>query len=293
MNRAPTIAGIGEVLWDKFPNADRPGGAPANFAFHANQLGMEAIIVSRVGSDADGVRLLDQLQGHGLCTDYIQVDPVHATGTVTVELKHGQPSYIINGPVAWDFMEITAGLKEILPRLNAICFGTLAQRHAISRRTIEEIITLCSKVDLRLFDINLRQSFHSPEVIDFGLRHSTVLKLNDDEVIHIGELFGWKTDAGEIVAKLFDRYPLEVIALTKGAKGCELHARSDVVRSSAVPVECIDAVGAGDAFSAMLAVGLLRKMPLSELADQCNRVGGYVAGKAGAMPKLPMALTGI
>ncbi len=291
MNRsAPLVAGIGEVLWDKFPDVDRLGGAPANFVFHAAQLGAQARIVSRIGCDPGGSELRRQLEGRGVSTEYLQTDAVQPTGTVLVRLQDGQPNYTIMAPVAWDFLELTGDLKQLASRLDAICFGTLAQRNTVSQETIRWAVTSCPKTALRLFDINLRQSFYTNEIIEFGLRHATVLKLNADELACVGRLYAWETRPENIIGRLFQHFPLEWIALTRGAEGCELHAREQTVRSPAVPVKCVDAVGAGDAFSAMLAVGLLKKLPLQEIADRCNRIGAYVVSQAGAMPELPAEL---
>jgi fructokinase len=280
------VAGIGEILWDRFPDGDRLGGAPANFAFHTGQLGASSRVVSRIGADADGHRLAALLDRQGISREFLQTDPEHATGTVEVTLRQDQPSYEIKAPVAWDFLELTSELKSFAGSLDALCFGTLGQRHAVSRRTIKNILQLCPPTTLRIFDINLRQEFYDREVIEFGLRHATVLKLNGDEQIAIGRLFGWTP--AYVIAAILNTYPVRWIAVTKGAEGCEIHTRDDSVQAPAVAVETVDTVGAGDAFSAALALGLLVGRPLEDIAAQANRVGSFVAGKAGAMPPLPL-----
>ena len=281
------VAGIGEVLWDRFPDGDRLGGAPANFTFHAGQLGATARIVSRIGRDADGNRLAGLLEKRGLSGEFLQRDPAHPTGLVRVKLQDGQPSYVIESPVAWDFLELTDDLKKLAAGLDAVCFGTLAQRHPVSRRTIQEFVRLCPKTTLRLFDINFRQNFFSPETIEFGLSQATALKLNGDELVQLAGLFGWPTQAETALAEIFNRYPVEVIALTHGADGCEIRTRGQAVRAKTPKITCVDAVGAGDAFSAALVTGLLANQPLEKIAEQANRVGAYVASRAGAMPELP------
>ena len=283
-HRPPLVAGIGEVLWDKFPDGDRLGGAPANFAFHAAQLGAQARVVSRIGCDPDGERLGLELRRRGLSTEYLQTDAAHPTGTVLVQVEAGQPTYTITPSVAWDFLEPTAALQNLAPQLDAICFGTLAQRNSVSRDTIRQVIAACRADALRLFDINLRQTFYTRDDIEFGLSHATVLKLNAEELAVMGRMYGCQTD---VTDRLFERFPLDLIAVTRGAQGCELHTRRETVNSAGLPVQCVDAVGAGDAFSAMLALGLLKKLSLQEIADRCNRIGAHVASQPGAMPQLP------
>lgn len=282
------VAGIGEILWDRFPDGDRLGGAPANFAFHAGQLGATSRIISRIGRDADGDRLAGLLEERDLSGDYLQRDPVYPTGIVRVELNQGQPSYVIESPVAWDYLELTDELKSFASRLDAICFGTLAQRNAASRGTIQEIIRLTSPNTLRVFDINLRQDFYTREIVEFGLSQASVVKCNDEEVSRLAELCGWQRRTEVVVSEIFKNYPVQWIAITKGAEGCEIHARDKMVRAVAPTVNCVDAVGAGDAFSAALVMGLLANRPLDEIACHANRVGAYVASQPGAMPRLPL-----
>ena len=281
------VAGIGELLWDRFPDCDRLGGAPANFAFHAGQLGATARIVSRLGRDADGDRLIESLAQRKLATEFIQRDASHPTGVVRVEIKEGQPAYVIESPSAWDYLELTDELKKLASTLDAVCSGTLAQRNSVSQRTIQEFVRLCPKKALRLFDINLRQNFSTRETIEFGLSHATALKLNGDELRRVAALFGWPSTGRETLTTIFKIFPLEWIAVTLGAEGCEIHTRDKIVRARAPKITCVDAVGAGDAFSAALVTGLLSHLPLETIAEQANRVGAYVASQSGAMPSLP------
>jgi fructokinase len=284
------VAGIGEVLWDRFPDGDRLGGAPANFAFHAGQLGAAAQIVSRIGRDADGDRLAGLLEKRGLPVESLQRDSAHPTGLVRVELRDGQPSYVIESPAAWDFLELTDDLKKLAASLDAVCFGTLAQRHSVSRRTIQDFIRLCPSESLRLFDLNFRQNFFTPETIEFGLWHATALKLNGEELVQLARLAGWPAETEAALGEIFRRYPVKLIALTHGADGCEIRTRGQKVRAQTPKITCVDAVGAGDAFAAALVTGLLADQPLEKIAEQANRVGAYVASQAGGMPELPPEL---
>ncbi len=291
MDHRPVIVGLGEVLWDRFPEADRLGGAPANFAFHAAQLGARARIVSRIGRDPDGARLGQALADQDVSRDHLQIDPVHPTGTVLIQLRDGQPAYEIPAPAAWDFLEWTPDLEQLAAQADAVSFGTLAQRNPVSRATIRQFVRSTPATALRLFDINLRQSFYSREVIEFGLAHATVVKLNGDELGVVARLFNWPADAGALAARAREIFGVRGIALTLGAGGCELYFEGAAVRSVPPPIECRDAVGAGDAFSAALILGLLGGEPLQSVADRANEVGAFVASQSGAMPRLPEALS--
>jgi fructokinase len=286
----PRVVGLGEVLWDRFPAGDLLGGAPANFAFHAGQLGARSRIVSRIGQDPDGDRLSGELARRGLALDGLQRDPGHPTGVVWVQVSEGQPSYTIAPDAAWDFLEMTAEWELLAAETEAVCFGTLAQRHPVSRKTIQEFVRRCPAGALRVFDLNFRQAFYDRASVTFGLEQARVLKLNGDELVRVAEIFGWKPEPEAAMGQLFRQFPLQLIALTKGAAGCELRTREQTITSAAPPVQCRDAVGAGDAFSATLVMDLLRGRPLQAAADHANRVGAYVASQAGAMCEIPREL---
>lgn len=290
----PVVVGIGEILWDRFPDGDRLGGATANFAFQAGQLGAKAQVVSRLGQDADGDRIRQQLTEAGISLQYLQQDARHPTGTVIVELADGQPTYTITQHVAWDYLETTTPLIDLAAHVDAVCFGTLAQRHSVSRETIQEFVERCPERSIRLFDINLRQHFFDRATLQFGLKVATVLKLNADELLALPKLLEWQglanANSQQICQRLLNEFDLDLVALTLGAQGCELHELGKVYYSEAPKVECVDAVGAGDAFSATLVMGLLKKLPHQQIADHANRVGAFVASQRGAMPKLPPEL---
>ena len=289
--KQPLVIGLGEVLWDRFPDGDRLGGAPANVAFHAAQLGARGVPVSRVGQDADGDRILAELKEKGLSVEAIQRDPARPTGTVQVTLDQGQPSYTIKEGAAWDALESTPQLQELAARADAVCFGTLAQRSPLSRHTLHDFVTRTAPSALRLFDINLRQAFYDRDSVEFGLSHATVLKLNGDELRIVAELFGHPFSTDAVCGWLFENFPLQWIALTHGAEGCELRSRIETFRSAAPRVTCVDAVGAGDAFSAALIVSFLEGRSPQEAADRANRIGAYVASQPGAMPSLSPSLS--
>lgn len=282
---ARTIIGLGEVLWDVFPDERRLGGAPANVAYHACTLGNAGIVASRVGDDDLGNELTARLSEQEVETGYIQVDGSHPTGTVQVTFSDGDPRYEIVRDVAWDFIEWTTDWEKLATDCDAVCFSTLAQRNDESRETIEHFLEATQPGCLRVLDVNLRPPFVKEDVLRTAIEHATVVKYNHQEHLFLKRLF-WKDD---FEAWLLEEAGIDVVCVTRGAEGCEVFSRSEQV---SVPAEAIDTtdgdpVGAGDAFSAALIDGLLQKLPLNRVAHRANRYAGLVASKKGGMPILP------
>ena len=289
-----TIVGLGEILWDMLPAGKQLGGAPANFAYHAQALGAEGVVVSCIGDDDLGREILSQLDGLGLDCQYIAVDKANRTGTVTVKLDaNGVPDFTIHENVAWDFIPLSAPLLELAARADAVCFGSLCQRSDVSRDTVRRFLKETKPDCLLIFDINIRQSYYSKDIIGAMLDTSNVLKLNDDELPLVGELLDIKGSESEILAELAARYELRLIVLTKGADGSRLYGPDGDSESKGVPPEKIaDTVGAGDAFTAAVAVGLLNGNGLEQINAHANRVASFVCSQHGATPKLPDDMVG-
>jgi fructokinase len=288
----PLILGIGEILWDLLPGGRQLGGAPANFAYHAHTLGADAWPLSCVGDDALGREILTRLQELGLPSSGVSKDPQAPTGTVSVELlPDGQPSYIIHEHVAWDRLVLDEAALSLASRADALCFGSLAQRSEIARSAILSLIAATSSKALRIFDVNLRQRYYSKALIQNSLEAANVLKLNDAELAILAELFELRGDAREQIHAVSLRFGLDVVALTRGAQG-SLLLRGD--RWSDYPglaVDVVDTVGAGDAFTAAMTLGLLRGQDLDAVNACANRLAAHVCAHAGATPPLPDALT--
>jgi fructokinase len=281
------IVGIGEILWDLFPAGRQLGGAPFNFTFHCHQLGHAAVPVSRVGNDDLGRDIRAAVRRLGLSDAFLQDDPDHATGTVTVALdQRGQPAFTITPDVAYDYLAWNAGLESLLARARAVCFGTLVQRHATARATVQRILHTAHSA-LRIYDINLRQQFYSREVIEASLTASDWVKLNEDELIVLRDLLGLSgaTDTATL-ADLRQRYNLELAALTRGERGCLVQTAGEEIDIPGRRVPVVDTVGAGDAFTAGLLVYTLEGKSLAEAAAFANRLAGYVVASAGGTPRL-------
>lgn len=289
--QAFNVIGLGEILWDMLPAGKQLGGAPANFAYHAQALGGNGVVVSCVGEDDLGREILTKLRNLNLDSKHIAIDRDHPTGTVTVELDaRGVPSYTIHEGVAWDYIRPSDGLMTLAQQANAVCFGSLCQRSAVSRQTVRQFIGATSGGCVRILDINLRQSYFNREIIGTLLDLSNVLKLNDEELPVVANLLGITGTETEVLEQLVARYRLQLIALTRAGQGSRLFSQAADCSHSGFEVEVADTVGAGDSFAAVLALGLLRGDTLDHINEHANRVASFVCTQNGATPPLTKEL---
>ena len=291
MENCPLVlVGIGEILWDLLPGGRQFGGAPANFAYHAKALGVDAQVVSCVGRDEPGDEILAHLDRLGLGHEYIAVDPEHPTGTVLVRLDaSGKPDYAIHEEVAWDYLSLLPQALGLAARADAVCFGSLAQRSCVSRLAIRDFLTATRPECLRIFNVNLRQHYYNVDTIAAALEAADVLKLNDEELPVIARLLSIHGAVEETLGTLCRRYNLKLIALTEGDRGSLLFGPRGRSRHAGHRTEVIDTVGAGDAFTAVLAFGLLSGASLDAINEQANRAASFVCSRAGATPEMPVA----
>jgi len=281
----PTVVGLGELLWDCFSDSRRPGGAPANVAYQAGQLGCRGVICSRVGIDAAGDEIVQFLDQHGLQTEFVQRDPVRPTGKVTVDATDsGSPKYTIHENVAWDALAFDVRTEQLMQVAHAVCFGTLAQRCETSRNSIQRCLSAVSADCLVVYDVNLRQDWFEKSWIENSLQLADVVKLNHEEA----EALAGQLSMGEkqFARQALDRYGLELVCITRAEQGCFLISRDETIDVGGIDVEVADTVGAGDAFTAALIAARLENWPLSTTARFANEIGALVATRAGAMPEL-------
>ena len=279
------ILAIGEILWDLLPSGKQLGGAPANFAYHAHALGATARVVSRVGDDPLGREILDRLRALGLPAGSVGVDPGAPSGTVSVEIAaDGQPHFTIHEDVAWDRILVDDDALAFAAQADAVCFGSLAQRSAISRDSIHRLVAATPASAWRVFDVNLRQHFYSREIIESSLVLANALKLNDAELPVLASMFGLGGDVRGQLAGLAQCFQLRAVALTRGAAGSLLLADGAWSQHPGIGVKVVDAVGAGDAFTAAWTLGLLAGQPLDEINQRANKLAAMVCTHPGAMP---------
>jgi fructokinase len=281
------VVGLGEILWDMLPSGKQLGGAPSNFAYISSLLGNEGIVASRVGNDALGNEAVRRLTELGVTTAFLQSDTEHPTGTVQVEVDHaGQPKFEIAAGVAWDFLEWTADWSKLAGQANAVCFGSLAQRSLSTRTTVHQFLQAANKETVRIFDVNLRQSFFSAEILTESMKAADIVKLNHEELPRIMELF--RLDRRDEIASadtLLEMHHLKLICVTRGCHGSLLISQSGLNEHPGFRIQVADAIGAGDAFTAGLVHEYLRGSSLPDMNETANRVGAWVASQVGAMPR--------
>ena len=282
------IAGIGELLWDVLPDMEQLGGAPINFAYHVSALGAEAVAISTIGSDIRGENALKELQSRGVNTRYISILEQFDTGYVTARVDDkGVATYEFPDDVAWDHLAINPAAQACAAGLEAICFGTLAQRSDAARSAIHRYLGTTSEKTIKVYDLNLRQNFYNRSVIETSLRLSTVLKLNDDELALVSALFRLSGAEHEQMEALRTHFDLELVILTKGSRGSILINGDEISRHQGFAAEVVDTIGAGDSFTAAVVIGLLSNKRLDEINEKANRLAAYVCSQPGAMPPVP------
>lgn len=286
------VVGIGEALWDVLPEGKKIGGAPANFAYHVSQFGLESRVVSAVGDDALGEEILTNFREKNLQCMVPKV--AFPTGTVQVTVDAaGVPCYDIMQGVAWDNIPFTEELAKLAGQTCAVCFGSLAQRSEVSHNTIQSFLDAMSDGDgiYRIFDINLRQDFYNREILCESLEKCNVLKINDEELSIVGKMFGYTgQDMRETCMKLLEDYGLKMLILTCGVAGSHVFTRDSVSFRETPKVSVADTVGAGDSFTGAFIAALLKGKTVEDAHGLAVDVSAYVCTQSGAMPVLPASL---
>ena len=285
------IIGLGEALWDMLPEGKKLGGAPANFAYHAGQFGLNTMAVSALGEDSLAEETIAALEQNGL--KYLMPRVPYATGTVLVTLTgNGIPTYEIKENVAWDNIPFTAELEEIAKNCRAVCFGSLAQRNVVSRKTIQQFLDVTPQDCLKICDINLRQQFFSKEILEQSFRRCNILKINDEELVVVARMFGYQDlDDAKVCEQIVKDYQLEMLVLTCGTNGSHVFTADGKHSFQDTPkVTVADTVGAGDSFTGSFCAAILNGKPVEEAHRIAVEVSAYVCTQNGAMPKYPAEL---
>ena len=292
MNQKRYVVGLGEVLWDVLPEGKKLGGAPANFAYHAGQfLGMDnTIAVSALGQDKLADETIEALREHNL-NDLLPRVP-YPTGTVQVTLAEGGiPTYDIKENVAWDNIPFDDDIAAIARSCRAVCFGSLAQRNIVSRTTIQKFLDATPDDCLKIFDINLRQQFYTKEIIQESIRRCNILKINDEELVLIGRMFGYPgLDIENKCWLILGKYNLDMLVLTCGTNGSYVFTPGSVSFQETPKVTVADTVGAGDSFTGSFVGSILNGKSVADAHHTAVRVSAFVCTQNGAMPEVPAEL---
>ena len=290
---APRVVSVGEVLWDLLPTGPQLGGAPCNLACHIQSLGGAATLVSRIGNDELGRRARSLLAARGMSLDGLETDPSAPTGTVAVDLDAtGQPRYTILEHVAWDNLSGGPAAMRAASEAEAICFGTLSQRTPTARAAVHALLRGAQSARLILCDINLRDPFHTPEVIESSLKAATALKLNESELPVLARSFQLPGGPEDQMAGIARRFNLDWVIVTLGASGSQVWHEGQWTSEPGLSVAVRDTVGAGDSFTAAFIIGTLRGWPVATTLRRATAIAAYVCTQSGATPDLPPELTG-
>ncbi len=282
------IVGLGEALWDVLPEGKKLGGAPANFAYHAGQFGLDTIAISALGEDALAEETIEALKEHGL--NYLMPRVPYPTGTVQVTLAEGGiPTYEIKEGVAWDNIPYTDEMAEIAKNARAVCFGSLAQRNKVSRENIRKFLADTPADSLKICDINLRQQFYSKEVLEDSFQLCNILKINDEELVVVNRMFGYDgLDMRQTCEKMVQDYGLKMLVLTCGTNGSYVFTDDGLTSFQDTPkVEVADTVGAGDSFTGSFCACILNGKPVQEAHKTAVQISAFVCTQNGAMPTIP------
>jgi fructokinase len=284
--KSPVVVGLGEVLWDIYPDGKHLGGAPANVAVHAYRLGAEGIVASAVGCDGPGDEIVAALEAQGLDASTVQRCPGRPTGTVGVTLdEKGVPSFVCSKDAAFDYIEWNDDLERLADRADAVVTGTLGQRNEMSRLTIQSFLRKTKKA-IRVFDVNFREWNEATErIVHETLVHTDIFKLNENEMRSMREAFG-KARMGVVpfLDWLVREYGLRLVALSLGSRGCLVTDGRERIMSPGIRVKPVDTTGCGDGFVAGLIVKFLERASLGETAVFANAVGAFLATMPGATP---------
>lgn len=279
------VVGLGEILWDVFPERKVLGGAPANFAYHISQFGFNGYTISSIGEDLLGKEILSSLEDKKL--NYLIETTDYPTGTVQVTLnKSGVPQYEICENVAWDNIPFTTRIENLAKNTRTACFGSLAQRSTVSRETIRKFLAAMPDDSIKIFDINLRLNYYTKEIIEESLKIANMMKINEEEVLKVAMLFEWDGEEQDICKRLLKEYNLDILILTKGTDGSFVFTPRQTSYLSTPKIHVSDTVGAGDSFTAAFVAAYLHGERIEDAHQLAVEVSAYVCLQHGAMPKL-------
>ncbi len=282
MKSTHEVVCFGEVLWDILPNKSMPGGAPMNVAYHLKKLGLNPALITKIGLDDHGQKLINVLSGNNLAAEYFQVDYDYPTGLVYAWLNHdNEASYDIVAPSAWDFIRWNDEFYPLLSNAAFFLYGSLTSRNKVSRDTLYQLLDVATK---KVLDINLRPPHYNRNHIEYLLEKADILKMNLDELELVTGWFSHFNDCTDRMKLLRDKFNIETIIVTKGSAGALLLDKEMVYTNEGYKVEVADTIGSGDAFLAGLLCQLMNKETPSDSLRYASGLGALIATYHGACP---------
>jgi len=272
----------GEILWDNLPAGKQPGGAPMNVAYHLNQLGIAATLISKLGNDADGEELRDFLEYKQMPAHLIQKDLTYPTSNVNVMIdKDEEMTYDIVYPVAWDNILWSSHYETEVAAADTFVFGSLAARDKVSKQTL---LQLLNQANFTVFDVNLRPPHYTAATIEELLSKTNLLKLNIAELELLGNLYTHFNQTDDVVCSLQDRFNIAEVLLTKGINGCSYYSEAIKLEETIYEVKVADTVGSGDSFLAAFLAKKLQNEPIGDCLSFATALSAFVTSKKGACP---------
>ncbi len=282
MQKKPIVVGLGELLWDMLPSGKRAGGAPINVVYHASMQGADGYAISAVGKDALGDEIIAELDKKHI--RYVLERNDYPTGAVEVTLRNGIPSYNIVEGRAWDYISETPDAVSLMKRADAVCFGTLAFRHEVSRKNLTRLLSYAKQAEIKFFDINIRLHYYSAKLINDALVYANIFKVNDEELPVMRRLFHLKGSDEEVCVYLREHYNLRYLIFTAGEKFSIVYGKNEKSYLPTPHVNVKDTVGAGDAFSGTFIMALLRGEDIFSAHRRAVDTAAFVCTQSGAWP---------
>ncbi|WP_439481877.1 carbohydrate kinase family protein [Cyclobacterium plantarum] len=274
---------FGEMLWDIFPKESIAGGAPMNVALHLAHLGMDVKMISAIGEDKLGKKLLSFIRKFGLSEDFIQINATYPTGTVNVDDRDKENiKYEIVKPAAWDYILWSEEMDKAVRNADAFIFGTLGARNETSKATLEKLLETPA---LKVFDINLRPPFYTADLLEFLLKKADILKLNEDELTLLADFYDLPNKMEAALEKLTELFEFDMICITLGSKGAAIYQEGEIISHPGYPVAVKDTVGSGDAFLAGFVSKYLSRESPEKILDFACALGALVATFSGGTPQ--------
>jgi fructokinase len=282
MNKHQVVC-FGEVLWDILPTGAVPGGAPMNVAYHLQKLNKNPALITRIGIDKRGQDLMNIFSGHGVCTDYFQVDDKYETGKVFAHAnEYNEVMYDIIKPVAWDFIVWDDSFRELISNTEYFVFGSLAARNKVSKDTLFQLLESAKN---KVLDINLRSPHYNRRLVEQLLRKADFVKMNLEELELITGWFSDHTSVENRLASIGDKFDLSNMVVTMGGDGALLLMNGEITKHPGFKVKVKDTVGSGDAFLAGLLYKLSENASSEDALEFASGLGAFIATQRGACPE--------